>query len=110
MLEKYNPMKSFIFSIIFVCTCLYTQAQEQFSYSFSAKTDSTELSQYAQQLEEIKGVESVKFRYKPEKEAGEFLIFSQKGTPQEPFPMNSADIKARLIEWNMEPLNFRKIN
>lgn len=83
-------MKSFYVLLVSILLTCAIKAQEQFSYSFKATSDSTTLSQYAQELESIKGVESVKFRYKKEKEAGEFMIFSQKGTKQNPYPLNSA--------------------
>lgn len=103
-------MKLIILSLLFSFLAFVGLGQEQFSYSFKGASDSVSLVAIAQEMERLEGVTSVKFRYKDAKKAGEFMIFSDRGTKNNPFPFQPADVKKLLINKGFEPLDLRKIN
>ena len=83
---------------------------QNFSYSFKGDTDSLRVVGMAEKLSSLEGVEAVKGRFKAEKSAGEFLIYTSNLKDREnPYPFDPSQVKAVLIENNLTPLNFREI-
>lgn len=102
-------MKNIIVSTFFIFLAGVAFSQEQFSYSFKGTADSSTLVSIAKEMETFKGITSVKIRYKEAKGAGEFMIFSAKGTKKDPYPFQPVEVKKMLINKGFEPLEFRKI-
>ena len=65
----------------------------------------------AKKLSSLDGIENVKGRFKVEKNAGEFLIYSSNFKDKSnPYPFDPSQFKAVLIENNLTPLKFKEIS
>ncbi|MEX1191522.1 MAG: hypothetical protein WED10_14495 [Brumimicrobium sp.] len=83
---------------------------QNYSYSFTGETDSIKVDNIAKQLTNLEGVEAVKGRYKPEKNAGEFLIYTTNFKDKtNPYPFKPTKIKAVLIENDLSPIRFKEL-
>lgn len=103
-----------MFRIIYLCVFFlgatgFSTAQN-YSYSFQGNTDSLTVVNLAKKLSSLEGVVSVKGRFKEEKRAGEFLIYSSNFKDKSnPYPFDPIRIKAVLIENNLTPIQFKEI-
>lgn len=94
---------------LFLGVTTFSNAQN-YSYSFKGDIDSISVVNLAKQLSSLEGVKDVKARFKVEKSAGEFLIYSSNFQDKSnPYPFDPTKIKAVLIENNLTPLDFREI-
>ncbi len=94
---------------LFLGVTTFSSAQN-YSYSFKGDIDSIGVVNLAEKLSHLEGVEEVKGRFKVEKSAGEFLIYSSNFKDKSnPYPFDPTKIKAVLIENNLTPLDFREI-
>jgi hypothetical protein len=83
---------------------------QNFSYSFKGSTDSLSIVSLAEKLSNLDGVDAVKGRFKAEKSAGEFLIYTSNFKDKtNPYPFDPSTFKAILIENNLTPLKFKEI-
>lgn len=83
---------------------------QNFSYSFEGDLDSNSVVILAEELSRLEGIETVKARFKVEKSAGEFLIYSTNFRDKtNPYPFSPSKFKAILEENNLTPLNFIEI-
>lgn len=94
---------------LFVGVSTYLSAQN-YSYSFKGDIDSVGVVHLADKLSTLEGVNTVKGRYKVEKSAGEFLIYSSNFEDKSnPYPFDPSRFKAILLENNLTPLVFKEI-
>jgi hypothetical protein len=94
---------------LFLGITTFSNAQN-YSYSFQGEIDSLEVMNLAEKLSDLEGVEVIKARFKVEKSAGEFLIYTNNFKDKtNPYPFDPAKIKAVLIENNLTPLKFKEI-
>lgn len=104
-----------MFRIIFLCALFLSattySAAQNYSYSFKGDIDSTAVVDLAKKLSSLDGIETVKGRFKVEKSAGEFLIYSENFKDKtNPYPFDPSKFKAVLIENNLTPIKFKEIS
>ena len=80
---------------------LYSQ---QYSYSFSGQIEEEVLANLALDIEKLEGVIQVKWRYKSERSAGEFLLFTEQFADKgNPFPFSPARVKEVMLQAGLSP-------
>jgi len=103
-------MVRIIISFALICGVATFSNAQNFSYSFKGNIDSVSVVNLAEKLSKIDGIETVKGRFKVEKSAGEFLIYSNNFKDKtNPYPFDPSEFKAVLIENNLTPLKFKEI-
>ena len=103
-----------MFRTIYLCVLFFGvttfSSAQNYSYSFQGDIDSLVVVDLAEKLSLLEGVETVKGRFKVEKKAGEFLIYSSNFKDKtNPYPFDPSKFKAILIENNLTPLKFKEI-
>lgn len=100
-----KPLKLILqLSVLFFLNNCFSQ---NYSYSFKGKIDSSLVSLLAQDISKIHGVKEVKWRFKQEKQAGEFIIFTTNYSDnKDPYPFDPTHVKALLIASKLEPLKL----
>jgi hypothetical protein len=94
---------------LFLGVTTYTSAQN-YSYSYTGDIDSVGAVSLAEELSRLEGIETVKARFKVDKSAGEFLIYSSNFKDKSnPYPFDPTKLKAILLENNLTPLRFNEI-
>lgn len=80
---------------------------QNYSYSFSGKADSLFLNNLAQDISKMEGVKEVKWRFKEDKQSGEFIIFSKNNADKSnPSHFQPAQVKALFIAQRLTPLKL----
>lgn len=101
-------MKTILISLsIFLILSLSFCFGQNYSYSFTGKVDTLFLNELAIDISKVEGVKEVKWRFKEEKEAGEFIIFtSNYANKSNPFPFEPADVKELMLSNRLTPLKL----
>ena len=103
-------MVRIIISFALICGFTTISNAQNYSYSFKGDTDSLSVVNLAEKLSNLSGIEAVKARFKAEKSAGEFLIYTKNFKDKtNPYPFDPSKFKAILIENNLTPLSFKEI-
>lgn len=101
--------KNLVITLGFVL-CMNMLYAQQYSYSFSGQIEEEVLSAMVIDIAKLEGVKEVKWRYKPERMAGEVLIFTEESKDRSnPFPFSPIRVKELMSERGLTPMEFTEI-
>lgn len=90
--------------------CMGVLYSQQYSYSFSGQIDEETLSALANEMSKLDGVKEVKWRYKSERFAGEFLLFTEKSMDlSNPYPFSPRAVKELFLKFALDPLELNEL-
>ena len=106
-------MKKIAILICLLATSIIGYSQT-FSYTFTGKLSVEQLSNIESKCSQLNRVASAKIKYKEDRERGELLIVlvksdqPQRAEADDQF--SAIDVKHLLLNEQLSPLNFRKLN
>jgi hypothetical protein len=108
--------KFFIFLFLIGIGCLssaQTNARYiniKYTYLIGNVISEEQLNQLTEELLQIKGVENVKYQYKPEKQLAQIIIYTEQKVRQSESDeeFNITALKAAVIKYQLLPLDFKE--
>lgn len=83
---------------------------QNYAYSFNGQLSIATQDSLTRQISELNSVSTCTLKYKPDSQKGEFLIYVDvTENKSKEIEFSPAEIKALFIEFQLEPLDFRKI-
>lgn len=103
-------MNKLILTTFFVI-CAWFSFSQSYSYSFEGNTDPVGLEELKQKILELPKVNSCEIKYKSDSHRGEILFSCEEQTDRkdEDAEFSPVFIKSLLLDFNLAPLDFRKI-
>jgi hypothetical protein len=102
------PRKILIICLLFFSIDGFSQT---YSYSFKGTTSAEDLGKVNNEILQLKTVLQSDFRYKSEKQMGEFIFsvdpMTERGENDHPF--SPVDVKAIIVKYGLEPSSFTQI-
>lgn len=99
-----------IVGILFGAIC--SSFGQNYSYSFEGNLTPELQDNLSRDLQLVEGVSSVKFKFKPDSQRGELILFVnvEKERAEEDLSFSPITVKSILLEYGFTPLDFIQLN